>query len=134
MNVSSISQWDTEQERSRLRELHRWLTWELLSSAGMGGAFFLPASVVFSVVMLAAVAFTPYMLHQLYQLRWFGWLSTFGLVVGLPITMCLITSASGYMGYLIWGGVLVFFFTYTWALRWQVEHRLEEMSWQRELA
>jgi hypothetical protein len=134
MQPPTIARWEAAQERSRLCELHRWLTWETLSGAGMAGAFILPASLVFSVIMLAAIAFTPYMLYRLYQLRWFGWLATFGLVVGPPCALWLTTSARGVTAILLWGGVLIFYFTYTWALRWQVEHRLEEMAWQQEFS
>jgi len=115
----------------RLRELHRWLTYEG-ASAGLGGtAFVVPYGIIFLALKVAAVVFTPYLLLRLYQCGRYGWMIAFGLLVGVPAIMALANGGPGVGAFVLSILPLFMFYLYTWVLRHCVGEWLEDLQWRR---
>lgn len=113
-------------EQVRLRELHRWLTYEGLSGALVGFSFAVPYEVVFMVLKGAALLFTPYMLLRLFQLRRYGWIVGFIITVVLPLLLVMLVQPEGVAGILFSAFPLATFYAYTWLLRYSVGEWIEE--------
>ena len=97
-----------------LRRLHAWLTAERWGSSLGLLAVVVPLGLVAGALTLAAVAFTPVLVHSLWRLKRTGWLVAFGGTVG-PALACgpLLPGAWGAMR----GGLaLLAFYLFTWAL------------------
>lgn len=120
----------------RLQQLHGWLTLE--SWAGVGGlaGFWLPAAPLAAALGLAAVVFTPLLVHALWRLGRLGWLTAFVVVVGgmLLGTLVLGSARVGLGGAL----VLLAFYSFTWVLKLVVAEWVREAEeaalWTREKA
>ena len=110
-----------------LRDLHAALRYEGLTAFGGAAAFWLPASLAESVLVLLAVGFTPYLVWKLWQAGWRGTVLAFGLVVGLPVLLALLGAATTAMSaYLLTAVPLVLFYAFTWALQYQIGDHLRE--------
>ena len=116
-----------------LRDLHAALRYEGLTAFGGAAAFWLPASLAESVLVLLAVGFTPYLIWKLWQAGWRGTVLAFGLVVGLPVLLALLGAAATAMSattamsaYLLTAVPLVLFYAFTWALQYQIGDHLRE--------
>lgn len=121
-------------EERRLQELHRWLTWEGISSGLSGLAFVVPYGLVFMGLKWSAIIFTPYMLWRLYQAGRFGWITGFGVAVGLPALLVFSLRPGGVPGFVFSMFPLASFYFYTWLLRYTVGEWLETMRWERGIS
>lgn len=135
MNVMPYSESDRRvpsiKER-RLRELHRWLTYEGLSAFVMILAYFPLTFGLLTVVLVgAAILFTPYMLWRLHQCGRHGWIVGFAVTVGIPLMIVLLVGAGSLAGPLLSLIPLAFFYAYTWVLRHTVGEWLVELRWTR---
>ncbi len=117
-------------EESRLRELHRWLTYEGLSAMLTTLMFFDPAGIVFVLLIGAAIIFTPYMLLRLYQTGHYGWMIGFAVTVGIPSLLLLIIRPDGVAAFALSMLTLATFYLYTWLLRYTVGEWLVELSYE----
>ncbi len=112
-----------------LRQLHHWLKWEgLLPLTGLG-AFFLPFSLIMTVLVGAAILFTPYMIFQLWRARWMKSIVFFAIVVLVPVAASfLIKSDELLLTYFLRFLPLVAFYMFTWILRLVIGENLNERS------
>lgn len=113
-------------EQARLRELHRWLTYEGLSGGLMGLSYVVPYGIIFMLLKGAALLFSPYMLLRLFQGGRYGWIVGFTITVGLPFLLVLLVQPEGVAGILFSAFPLVTFYAFTWLLRYSVGEWIEE--------
>lgn len=118
------------QQEIRFSRFHNWLTAEGVS-ASLVVMVFLAPTITLMIMVAAAVLFTPYLLWQLYQSRWYGWMVGFGIFVGVPTLVTLLLQTEGYMAMLLSLWPLFMFYTYTWALRHAVGDWLSHAYWKR---
>ncbi len=112
-------------DEDALRQLHRWLTYEGLTSVAAALVWALPG-VLGYMLAGSALLFTPYLVWRLAQAGWHRALGVFG---GLVVAPTLVLGASlGAMG--LWIG-LALFYLYTWGLRHVVGEHLHEAAWMR---
>ncbi len=103
---------------------------------GVGGVagFWLPAGLLAGVLGVAAAAFTPVLVRDLWQLGRRGWLTAFVVWVGGAAFAGLAVP----IGIVAFGLVLVAFYSYTWVLKLAVGEWLREAeeaaAWERESA
>ncbi|NNF03657.1 MAG: hypothetical protein HKN17_04240, partial [Rhodothermales bacterium] len=137
-------------DESRLETLHRMLTFGASSAGFLWVLFWLPYGPVLSLMLIGAVAFTPYLVLTLFRLRKTGWLIAYGILVFLPVLFAALTGTAhllsllpgagsigqapirGYGGFLLWIWPLVGFYICTFVLRHSVGHWLEEARWTRK--
>lgn len=110
----------------RLRRLHQWLTLESWAGVSCGALYWLPYSLVGSLLGIAAVAFTPILVVHLWALGRRGWLATF---VGLMGGLFLLGGAlpgpwRGLLGLL----PLLGFYVFTWVLKLAVGEWIQEVE------
>lgn len=117
-------------EKRYLTELHRGLTLGGSSWILGGSAVFLPYGIVFLLLIVAAIAFSPYMLWRLYKCGRKGWLAGFAVTVLVPAALALVLSPGGLSGYLLGATPLITFYIYTWILRLSVSEWLDNLKWQ----
>ncbi|MEM0963298.1 MAG: hypothetical protein AAGK21_12270 [Bacteroidota bacterium] len=119
-----------------LRRLHRWLTLESWAGASYILGMWLFAGPLAMLLGVAAVVFTPVLVHDLWRLGRWGWLVGFAVVVGVPLAVGV--ALPGVAPLFRWGAVLVGFYAYTWLLKLAVAEWLrqseEESLWAREKA
>ena len=120
----------------RLERLHHWLTLESWAgTAGVAG-FWLPMAWLSAVLGLAAVAFTPYLVHALWALGRWGWLAAFVVLVGGTATAA--STLAGPYSVLAPALTLLVFYVYTWALKWATAgwicETTEAAAWRRTQA
>ncbi len=72
----------TLQGNERLKNLRKWLNFELPGAVLFAISFFY--NVAFTVFIVVAIIFTPYMIFVLIQERRYGWILFFVLFVLLP--------------------------------------------------
>lgn len=111
-----------------LERLHHWLTLEGATALAIPAMFFLPIDIGTLLLKWAAIAFTPYMLWRLYQVRRFGWIATFIIAVAAPLALMRTPETITY-AYLLSLLPLLLFYSYTWILRQSVGVWLEEARW-----
>lgn len=96
-------------------------------SAAFTLAFVLPVPFAAAVLSVAAVVFTPVLVHDLWHLERRGWLGTFGGVVGTPLVAAvLLPGAPGAASAMCGLFALLAFYTYTWVLSMAVASWLTE--------
>lgn len=135
-------------KEERLRSLHRALTWGGSSAGFLWVLFWMPFGLIFTVLLLAAVLFAPYLLFSLVRLGRKGWVLAFALFVLLPIGVAVvsvtgasvgllpgvggITLPNTVAGYLLFILPLLTFYGYAFILRYSVGEWLEEARWARK--
>lgn len=117
-----------DEEEDALRQLHRWLKYEGLVPLGGAFAFFTPYGLVVLILAGTAVAFTPYLLYQLWRARWWKSIVTFVVVVLAPLGFWLAGFGDELGQYLLSAVPLAAFFVYTWILRLVIGEDLQERS------
>lgn len=115
-----VSPWDLP----TLDRLHAWLRAERLASLLGAAAFVVPAGLVALVLAVAAVVFTPVLVHGLWRLRRTGWLAAFAVLVGGALAGT--AFLPGEWGMLRGALLLLAFYVYSWALS------LAVAEWRRE--
>ena len=117
-----------------LQQLHYWLAYEGLTFLGGSAAFWLPYQLVFTVLVLLAAVFTPYMLWQLFRARWFKSIGVFVVVVLLPFVCSKVVPVNDPLAeFLLLALPLVAFYVYTWVLRLVLGEHLSERRWMRTI-
>jgi len=138
----------TIRTEKRLHSLHRKLTFGSASAGFLWVLFWLPFGPVLLFLLACAVAFMPYIVFSLFQLRKTGWLLTITILVLVPIAASIVFGAphllsllpgveptaipAGVGGYLLWVAPLVGFYVCTFLLRHSVGLWLEEATWTRK--
>lgn len=126
INEFSIS---TGEEEYSLKQLHYWLRYEGLTGLLGGTVMWLPYGVVMSILIMMAVVFTPYMLWHLWTARWYKSIAVFPIVTGIPVLLAMISTDDISIGnYFLTVVPLVFFYLYTWSLRYVIGERLSEIE------
>ena len=114
-----------------LQRLRRWLDAELLGGGGfvMAG-FVLPVTLLTVAATLAALAFTPVLVHTLWTLERKGWLLAYGLLAGLP-TLVGFVSGDWLLRFVGTSFGLVAFYALCAFLRAAVHEWHEEAQWRK---
>ena len=106
-------------KNQNLKRLNYWLKYELSSSALLLLSWLWGITILLSTV--AALVFTPFMLHILFQEKKFGWITFFIIIVILPaITVLIFFLHSNYLMFLILIPLVLFYF-YCFLLRYTVD-------------
>lgn len=117
----------------RLQKLYKWLNFELPGIILFGISFFY--NIALTVLLIAALLFTPYMMYVLYREGRYGWIAAFGLCVALPAALSYyFIGASFGGGYQLFAGKqilagyipLAFFFCYCFVLKLSIPSMIEE--------
>jgi len=117
----------------RLQQLHKWLNFELPGIILFGISFFY--NIALTLLLIAALLFTPYLLYVLFQERRFGWIAAFVLGVCLPAVISYyffgISFGGGYQlfagGQILAGYIpLAFFFCYCFVLKLSIPAMLDD--------
>lgn len=117
----------------RLQKLYKWLNFELPGIILFGISFFY--NIALTVLLIAALLFTPYMLYVLYREGHFGWMAAFGLCVGLPAALSYYFIGAYFGGgYQLLAGKqilagyipLAFFFCYCFVLKLSIPSMIED--------
>ena len=121
-------------EEYALQQLHYWLAYEGLTFLGGSAAFWFPYRLVFTVLVVLAAVFAPYMLWQLARARWFKSIAVFVLVVLLPFVGSRFVAVSDpLVEFLFLGVPLAAFYIYAWILRLVLGEHLSERRWVRTI-
>ncbi len=112
--------------QERLRRLHQWLRLEGSGAVGflvlLAGVPFVP---VVTLLGIAALLFTPYLLLMLFQTGHRAWMVGFALMVGIPSLLWLLPGASAVITAVVRLLPFFMFYLYCWLLRSRVEEWLE---------
>jgi hypothetical protein len=115
-------------EKHHLQKLDVWLSYEIGSSGLLIAHFILPFVLVFIMIVVAALIFMPIMLFTLYQLRKFGWLTLFVVIVTPPLFIDLIFVQNNVFEWTLRGFSLASFYFYCFTLKYYVRDRLSDLS------
>lgn len=97
-----------------LRRLHAWLRAERWTSTLGAAVAVAPVGLVAGALALAAVVFTPVLVHSLWRLRRVGWLGAFAGLMALALAAgALLPGAWGMMRGAL---ALLAFYAFTWVL------------------
>jgi len=122
------------QEESSLRRLHAWLKYEGLTGVFIFAVFFMPFGIVFDVLAVAAVAFTPFMIWLLARAGWYRAIVLFVAFVVLPFVLSRLVSDDLSLGrYLLEVTPLAAFYIFNWVLRLIIGEYLSDRQAVREL-
>lgn len=110
--------------------LHHWLNYGSKSAILGFGAFWLPIGPVTMLVVVLALLFTPYLLWRLYQIRWYGWLGVFVVVVLVPLLIVrpLVDPRAMLWWYVFTVGPLLTFYLFIWVLRYVLGEHVDELK------
>ncbi len=124
-----------EADQERVRRLHHWLTIEAVGGVSTivlakGSVYLLAALNIpfifwYSVLILAAVAFAPFMLVTICREKRFGWLFAFAGMVGVPCLLFIIPIQDPFFTLAFQLLPLLMFYAYCGLLRFAVEDWLE---------
>jgi hypothetical protein len=111
----------------KLTRLHYWLTLEGSSGVGflglLAGVPFVP---VLLILGLAALAFAPFLLKVLIQMRHWGWVTAFAIMVGVPCILWFFPVENPILSVIVNLLPLLMFYLFCWLLRTAVEEWIEE--------
>ena len=125
---------------SRLSRLRYWLGLEAIGGISVlvlaKGSFYLsawlgslfggvPFVYWYAVLILAALAFAPYMIRTLIMAGKWSWVVTFALVVAAPCALLFVPTESPVLTLVFQLFPLLMFYTYCGILRWAVDSWLE---------
>ncbi len=128
VNESDVLEYAVGEGEDALLELHHWLAYGGLTFLGGAAAFWLPYTLIFSVLTILAVLFVPYMLWKLYVGGWHKAIWIFAIVVLIPLAASrLVASENFLLKFLLIAGPLIAFYTYTWILRLVLGEHLDEL-------
>ncbi|MCX6151751.1 MAG: hypothetical protein NTX22_14605 [Ignavibacteriales bacterium] len=118
-----------------LQNLQRWLNYELSSSVLLFLWWF--GSLAGFLMVAAAIIFTPFMLFVLYKERKFGWITTFILMISIPLSLNLITVKDPTFTFIKMLLPLASFYFYCFILRFSVNDWVSEErarnSWKNKI-
>ena len=118
-------------EEANLADLHKWLTYEL-ATAPVGILAFAAPGFLITIVLYAAILFSPYLIWRLAQVKRYGWIAAFLLLVGLPFAIRFIFKPEMVGDFLLTWLPLINFYLFTFVLRHSVSGWLEELKWKRQ--
>ena len=128
INHSDIQQDAVTAEQSSLQKLQYWLEYEKYTGLLMFGAVWFYA-LVFRLLYLAAIVFTPYMLWHLYKAKWYKAIITFIFVVLFPFAIVhLITLDNSIIDSILKFIPFFFFYFYTWILSYMIKNYTAERA------
>lgn len=126
---------EIEADRERLRRLRFWLTIETIGGVSTvvlakGSVYLLlglglPFIWWYALLILAALAFTPFLLTTIIRTRRFGWLITFVLMVCVPCLLVFVPVEDPRLALAFQLFPLLTFYVYCWLLRHAVDDWLE---------
>lgn len=129
MDEYRVGRTPSVEEVYSLRQLHYWLRYEGLTGLLGGTVVWLPFGLVMSGLILLAALFTPYMLWHLWKARWYTSMVVFGALIVGPLAIAVFLENRISIGYYLLTMVpLVFFYAYTWTLRYMIGEHLFEVD------
>lgn len=109
----------------RLEKLYKYLNYEVSASLLYLGSWFIPMFV--TLLLLAAIIFTPYVLYVLYQEKKIGWIIFFIIITLFPIVLLSIFYPS------LMSVGLITFYLFCFVLRMETKGWITEMRARNDL-
>ena len=123
-----MNQFQIENERLTLRNLHYWVTLGGSSFIFLPGVRFFDFGLLLMGMGLIAVGFSVYILWSLFGLGKKGWIIAYAIIIGFSLLLALVLSDSEIIGTAIWLLPLVMFYFYCWILRYSITEWLSDVG------
>ena len=111
---------------SRLEKFYKYLNYEVSSSTLLFAIYFMP--IFIELLILATIIFTPFMLYVLFKEAKYGWVTSFIVIVLLPILILLVFAFQ--YNFL----ALLPFYFYCFLIRFETKDWLREKRARNDLA
>lgn len=133
MNLSSIESNSISVRKHALLKLQSWLQYGKHSWSLAAFLFYLPFGFSGSILKIAVLVFTPFMLWQLYKAGWIKSIVVFLLLVALPyLVTSLLDLGTEVTHFLIRYLPIVNFFLFTYAISYMIGEELNELHTKQQ--
>jgi len=137
MNEADILKNAVSVKEYSLRQLQQWLDYGKHTWSLGAGIIWFPFGIVFTILKIIAVVFTPYMLWHLFKAAWYKSIVVFLLIVILPFVVSkFLILQNDVLNYICAVLPILTFYIFTYIISYMIGEELNKINtlrrWKRE--